>query len=111
MFTNIFICFAALLLATLILAKQFSISRNILLLFVAQPLAMCSSPVLIFIGGILANNLVDDSSLVTLPVTLMILGVACSAIPAALLAKRLGRKLASLFGFSISLLAAGWLAG
>lgn len=79
--------------------------KNVWLLFLAQPLMMAASPVIIFIGGILSTNMVEDQSLATLPITVMILGVACAAIPAAMLAKRFGRKKATFIGFFIGLLA------
>jgi len=79
--------------------------KNVWLLFLAQPLMMAASPVIIFIGGILSTNMVEDQSLATLPITVMILGVACAAIPAAMLAKRFGRKKATFVGFFIGLFA------
>jgi len=84
---------------------MFTLPRNIWLLFIAQPLVMAASPVIVFIGGILSTQLVSDPSLATLPITVMILGVASAAIPAALLAKRKGRKFATYSGFSIGLTA------
>ncbi|GHE78166.1 MFS transporter [Thalassotalea profundi] len=71
----------------------------------AQPLVMSCSPVIVFIGGILSAQMVTDKTLATLPITMMILGVATGSIPAALLAKKMGRKFAALFGFSITLIA------
>jgi len=71
----------------------------------AQPLAMSSSPVIVFIGAILATNMVDDPSLATLPITMMILGVASASIPAALIAKKKGRKFATLTGFTCAFIA------
>jgi len=47
----------------------------------------------------------NDPSLATLPVTVMILGVACGAIPAAMLAKSKGRRFAIFTGYSCGLLA------
>jgi len=105
MLTNIAITLALLLLSTLILSRIFTLSKNIWLLFLAQPLAMSSSPVIVFIGAILSANMVEDPSLATLPVTLMILGVATASIPAAIIAKRKGRRFATLTGFSCALLA------
>lgn len=105
MFLNIFITLALLLIATALLARFIKLPRNIWLLFMAQPLAMAASPVIVFIGAILATNMIDDPSLATLPITMMILGIASASIPAALIAKRKGRKFATLTGFSCSLLA------
>ena len=105
MLSNIIITFALLLTTTFILSRLFNLPRNIWLLFVSQPLVMAASPVIVFIGGILSTHLVSDPSLATLPVTVMILGVASAAIPAALLAKKLGRKAATYIGFSLGLTA------
>ena len=105
MYTNIAITLALLVLTTYLLSRLFILPKNIWLLFLAQPLAMSSSPVIIFIGAILSADMVDDPSMATLPVTLMILGVASASIPAAIIAKKKGRRFASLTGFSTALLA------
>jgi MFS family permease len=105
MFLNIFITLALLLITTVLLARFIKLPRNIWLLFMAQPLAMSASPVIVFIGAILATNMINDPSLATLPITMMILGVASASIPAALMAKRKGRKFATLTGFLCSFIA------
>jgi len=105
MLANIFITLILLICTTVILSKVFNLPRNIWVLFLAQPLVMAASPVIVFIGGILSTKLASDPSLATLPVTIMILGVASGAIPAALLAKKWGRKIATYIGFSIGLTA------
>ena len=103
MLINILITLAILLASTLILRKIFALPRNIWVLFIAQSFVMSCSPVIVFIGGILSSQMIADKSLATLPISLMILGVATGAIPAALTAKKFGRKRAALFGFSITL--------
>lgn len=105
MLTNILITLMLLIITTFILSKVFSLPRNIWLLFLAQPLVMAASPVIVFIGGILSTQLADNPAFATLPVTVMILGVSIAAIPAALLAKKWGRKVATYIGFSIGLVA------
>lgn len=105
MFLNIFIALALLFITTMLLSRFIKLPRNIWLLFMAQPLAMSASPVIVFIGAILASKMIDDPSLATLPITMMILGVASASIPAALIAKRKGRKFATLTGFSCSFIA------
>jgi len=92
------------LLTAVILAKAMKLPRNIWLLFLVQPLAMSASPVIVFIGGILSTQLAPDPSLATLPLTLMIIGIASSTIPAAMLAKKFGRKKAFNIGLSLSCL-------
>lgn len=105
MLSNIAFTFVFLIATTLILQRYFSLPRNIWLLFLIQPLVMAASPVIVFIGGILSTKLTNNVELATLPITIMIMGVASAAIPAALLAKRWGRKIATFIGFSIGLLA------
>ena len=106
MLSYIFIVLALLLSTSLLLTKIFSLPRNISLLFIAQPLVGCSAPIIVFIGGILSSQMASDPSMATFPITLMILGVASASIPAAMLAKRKGRKFAILTGLSCSLSAA-----
>jgi len=93
------------MLCAFFLSRHFKLPKNIWLLFIAQPLVMAASPVIVFIGGILSTSMASDPSLVTLPVTVMILGVACGAIPAAMLAKSKGRRFAMFSGYSCGLLA------
>lgn len=105
MLSNIIITLVLLFVSAFLLSRYFSLPKNIWLLFVAQPLVMAASPVIVFIGGILSTSMASDPSLVTLPVTVMILGVACGAIPAAMLAKKQGRRFAIFTGYSCGLVA------
>jgi len=105
MLSNIIITLSLLLISAFFLSRHFTLPKNIWLLFVAQPLVMAASPVIVFIGGILSTSMASDPSLVTLPVTVMILGVACGAIPAAMLAKNKGRRFAIFTGYSCGLVA------
>lgn len=106
MLTNILITVALLLLTAFGLSRVFKLPRNIWLLFVSQPLVMLSAPIIVFIGGIFSSKTASSPSLATLPLTLMILGVAAGSIPAAMLAKAKGRKFSVYTGFSCSLIAA-----
>lgn len=92
--------------STIFLTNKFNLPRNISLLFMAQPLVMCSAPIIVFIGGLLASELTTNASLATLPISLMILGVAAGSIPAAIIAKIKGRKFAVFTGFATLLIAA-----
>ena len=105
MLTNILITITLLLITAFILSRVFTLPRNIWLLFISQPLVMSASPIIVFIGGILSSKMANDPSLATLPITLMILGVAAGSIPAAMLAKNKGRKFAVYTGLSCSLIA------
>jgi len=91
--------------SALFLMRKFNLPKNIVLLFIAQPLVMCSAPIIVFIGGIVASEMTENSSIATLPITLMILGVAAGSIPAAIIAKNKGRKFAVFTGFTTLLLA------
>jgi len=104
--TIIVIIIGLIILSTILLTKKFNLPRNISLLFMAQPLVMCSAPIIVFIGGLLASELTTNASLATLPISLMILGVAAGSIPAAIIAKSKGRKFAVFTGFAILLVAA-----
>jgi len=103
---NIFITLFLLALSAWGLSRIFTLPKNIWLLFLSQPLVMAASPVIVFIGGILSTKMASDPSLVTLPVTTMILGVASASIPASILSKIKGRKFAAITGFIISFCAA-----
>ncbi|MEW6995664.1 MFS transporter [Colwelliaceae bacterium MEBiC 14330] len=94
MLTNIIITLAILLSSAYILSRIYAFPRNIWLLFVTQPLVGSSGPIIVFIGGILSSEMASDPSLATLPMTLMILGIAAGSIPAAMLAKNYGRRFA-----------------
>ncbi len=96
---------ALIVISAILLTKKFNLPRNISLLFIAQPLVTCSAPIIVFIGGLLANELTTNASLATLPISLMILGVAAGSIPAAMIAKVKGRKFAVFTGFSCLLIA------
>lgn len=94
------------LFACFVLHTFFNIPRNVIVLFLVQPLAMAASPVMVLIGGILSAKIAPDASLSTLPLTLMILSLALSTILAAFIAKRLGRKSAANIGLAIAFLGA-----
>src|SRR5690606_5442294 len=68
--------------------------RNVRLLVAAQALGGAAAPIIISLGGIVGQTLASDPSLATLPVSLYNLGLALSTIPAALLMRRLGRRVA-----------------
>jgi len=80
--------------------NQFSqLPKNITVLFLAQPLVSASAPIMVFIGSILSSKMASDPSFVTLPLGIMVAGTASATIPAAMLAKRLGRRVATILGF------------
>ncbi len=80
--------------------------RNVLLLSVAQALAGSGIIVMVLLGGILGAELAPDPRWATLPVSIAVIGVAVSTIPAALLMQRIGRKRAFMLSAGMAALAA-----
>lgn len=76
---------------------MFSLLRipNVRLLFIAQALGMAASPFNTLLGGIIGSRLAPDPRFATLPVALVIVGLAASTVPVAMLMRRKGRR----FGF------------
>jgi len=80
--------------------------KNVWLLFVAQPLAMSASSMMVLAGGLLATKIAPSPDLATLPLTILIAGIALAVFPAAALMKRLGRRLGTMIGLSLGVLGA-----
>ena len=79
---------SVLLILTALVGKRISkLPKNIWLLFVAQPLAASSFPIIVLAGGILGAKMAPQPELSTLPITLTILGTALAVIPASMLMK------------------------
>jgi predicted MFS family arabinose efflux permease len=66
--------------------------RDVWILAVAQALAACGTIMLVTFGGIVGTELAPFQAISTLPLSLSVLGVALTSIPAALLMQRIGRK-------------------
>lgn len=66
--------------------------RNVLVLSIAQALAMSGIPVVVLLGGILGAELAPTPILTTLPVAILVVGLAMFTLPAAFLMKAIGRK-------------------
>jgi MFS family permease len=99
--------FAALLLSAWLIDRFAGLHKNVSLLFIAQPLMTAAAPMMVFIGGIISSDMAPNPSLVTLPLTLMIAGTAVATIPAALLARKYGRRKATMMGFCSGILGGG----
>lgn len=67
--------------------------RNIVVLLLCQMISATGAFVMVMLGGIIGAKLAPNPALSTLPVTVMVIGVAATAIPAAILMKRIGRRL------------------
>ena len=93
-----------------------SAKRNALLLAAAQAFCGSAAPISIALGGLVGLYLLgDDKSLATVPVTGYNIGVALTALPAAMLMARIGRRYGfiagagvGIFGACLSALAIYW---
>jgi len=99
---TLIITLSLLLIATSIGMRVSNLPKNIWLLFLAQPLAMCAAPMVVLAGGLLGAKMAPTAELATLPLTLMILGSAFGVAPASYLMKQIGRKRGTMIGFSVA---------
>jgi len=85
--------------------------RNVYVLAVAQALSAAGMMTVFLLGGILGSELAPLPQLATLPVSLTVVGLAATAIPAALLMERIGRRnafVASATLAAVAALAVAW---
>lgn len=75
------------------------------MLVAAQSFGQTATPILVLLGGIVGARIAPDPSWATLPLAIMIIGVACATIPASLLMSRIGRKAGFLIGSGVAILA------
>ncbi len=68
--------------------------RNVYVLATAQAFSAAGMMTVFLLGGIIGSELAPRPELATLPVSLTIVGLAASAVPAALLMERIGRRAA-----------------
>jgi MFS family permease len=85
--------------------------RNALVLAVAQALGGANPAIVVALGGLVGQSLAPTSSLATLPVSLLNLGLAAGTIPAALLMRSLGRRAGYIIGGLLGTLAGALAAG
>ena len=67
-------------------------SRNLVILIACQLISTTGSIIVVTLGGIIGATLADDPAFATFPVSVMVLSVAITAIPATMLMRRVGRK-------------------
>lgn len=79
--------------------------RTLIVLWAAQCFGQTASPILVLLGGIVGARIAPDPSLSTLPLAMMIVGIASATIPASLLMSVLGRKAGFLMGTSVAFVA------
>jgi MFS family permease len=72
--------------------------RNVFILAAAQTLGSSGLTVVVILGGLVAARIAPDPSLATLPFSLSIVATALSAVPAALLMQRVGRRAGLIVG-------------
>lgn len=78
--------------------------RNVFLLSAAQSVAGAAAPLSISIGGLAGFYLLgSDKSLATVPITAFNVGTALIALPAAMLMRRIGRRLGFMTGASVAI--------
>jgi len=73
-------------------------ARNLYVLVSCQLISATSTIALVTLGGIIGTSMTDNRALVTLPLSLMVVAVAATAIPASMLMRRIGRR----YGFMLS---------
>ena len=72
--------------------------RNAFILSGAQAVYGINQTILITLGGLIGMLLADNKALATLPISMIMIGVMISTIPASLLMKRIGRRAGFLIG-------------
>lgn len=77
---------------------------NVLRLAVAQALAGANSTVVYATGAVIGNTLAPNKALATLPISLFVVGMAASTLPAGAIARRHGRRAAFLAGTACGVL-------
>ncbi len=76
-------------------------------LVIAQSLAMCTAPFIVFIGSLQGRALAPSPGLATLPVALVVIGTVLAVKPVTVLMSRWGRKPVMLLGTGVGAMAAG----
>lgn len=66
--------------------------RNVTILSFAQALGLSGAPIVLLIGGLVGADLAPTPALSTLPIAVMVIGLALATIPASLLMRRIGRR-------------------
>ena len=85
-------------------AVETTARRNAWVLTVAQSHGGANAPIVISLGGLVGQHLSPDPDLITLPVSLLNLGLALGTLPAAYVMRRFGRRSGYLTGAGIGLI-------
>jgi MFS family permease len=67
-------------------------ARNLSILLICQLISATGAIVLVTLGGIIGSELSGNRALATLPVSVMVISVAATTVPATLLMRAIGRK-------------------
>ena len=67
-------------------------ARNLFVLVGCQLISATSTIAFVTLGGIIGASMTDNKALVTLPLSLLVVAVASTAIPASMLMRRIGRR-------------------
>jgi MFS family permease len=78
---------------------------NVLILFLAQVLTGSGLTAVVLFGGILSSELSPDPSWATLPVSLAVVGMALSTVPASMVMRALGRRWGLIVGACVGIVA------
>jgi hypothetical protein len=73
-------------------------ARNLIILVVCQLISATGTISVVMLGGIIGSTMTDNRALVTLPLSLMIVAGAATAVPATMLMRRIGRR----YGFVLA---------
>jgi len=73
-------------------------ARNLIILVVCQLISATATISVVMLGGIIGSTMTDNRALVTLPLSLMIVAGAATAVPATMLMRRIGRR----YGFVLA---------
>jgi predicted MFS family arabinose efflux permease len=76
--------------------------RNIVILLTCQLISATGAIVIVTLGGIIGSKLVANPAFATLPVSIMVIVVAATTVPATILMRKIGRR----YAFSLSSLCA-----
>src|SRR5262245_32212816 len=77
-------------------------NRNLAILLGSQFIAVSGSVLIVTIGGLVGATLSSDASFATLPLSIMVAGTALATIFAAMLMRRVGRRVGFVIGALIA---------
>ena len=80
--------------------------RNVIILSICQAIGLTGISAIVLLGGIIGTEIAPTPAWATLPVSISVVGVALSTIPAALLMKRVGRRKGFATGAALAVCAA-----